>query len=280
MPLARENDEWVLVNNGAPERLQWVEKYRANFATVSAHNFKTGGDTLAINGVTWTQVNNGNASVLGFDGSTGLVINPANGSNLYSGGDTAPRIVAQFNDLCGGDWDPNSQTVAVVCRMTSSLQIAAQFDAYGVVMTKDTGSLGSANNLFLYSGPLFVDSARKYTVSDGSEYKVAFSGIDATAVEHIIYPGGLCRTKGGTFPWSGTPSTVVPTPEVSTNWDAIHAEAVWNQTNNRITDSPGRWDSTITMNRDRWAVGPYAFEVSSGTGIAATFSEFMVYRLE
>ena len=101
MPLARDNDNWVLVDNGAPERLQWKEKYRANFATVSAHSFKTDGDTLTINGVTWNQVNNGNSSVLGFDGSTGLLINPASGSNLYNGGDTAPRIVAQVNDYRG-----------------------------------------------------------------------------------------------------------------------------------------------------------------------------------
>lgn len=278
MTLALQNGIWIQAAPGNPVSQTWTQKYRLDMSAVSAWDFKTDGDTLALSGSTWHQANKGNATVLGFDGSTGLVINPANGSNLFSGGDTCPRIVATVDSLCGGDWSPDTQTVSIILRATGSVQIAADFDSYGCVMTNGSGSLSSPNGNFLKGGPLWV-SGKKFDVSDGSEFLSTVTGLDANAIEHTIYPGGVCRTRGGIFNWSGTPSANVPTPGDNTNWTTIHADAIWNE-NNRSVDSPAKWSVGATINADNWSVGPFSFEVSSGTGLVATFLEIIVLRLE
>ena len=74
MALVLNDGTWQLVNNGNPEARQWREVYRVNFKEVSAHNFKTEGDTLVISGSTWSVVNKGNASTLLIN--NGLKIDP------------------------------------------------------------------------------------------------------------------------------------------------------------------------------------------------------------
>tara|TARA_A100001515_G_scaffold87031_1_gene69115 strand:- start:1966 stop:2808 length:843 start_codon:yes stop_codon:yes gene_type:complete len=280
MALVKENGVWRLVNNGNPVAREWREIYRVNFKTIAAHDFKSDGDTLVISGSTWSQVNKGNASVLEFDGSTGLKINPANGSNLFSGGDTAPRLMCEVNQLCGGDWNPNLDSVAFILRMTSSTGIQANYDSFGMVMTQDSGAIGSGqNNKFCKSGPLFV-TEENYDVSDGTEYDEPYSGVDADCVIMTIYAGGQVRTRGGVFGWGSIPSSKFPIPKSDTDWTTIHSTANWNSTTTRFNDNPGSVDTKLIMSMSKWAVGPFSFEVSSGTGIEALFTEFIVLRLE
>jgi len=278
MALVLNNGTWQLVNGGNPDARQWREVYRLNFKTINGHDFKTAGDTLVISGSTWSQVNKGNASVLEFVPPKGLVINPANGSNLFSGGDTCPRIMCELNDLVDG-WDPTTQTVACILRMTSSTGIQADFDSFGMVMTQNSGALDSQDNRFCKSGPLYV-SGKKYDVSDGTEYDVAYTGVDADCVIMTIYPGGEVRTRGGVFNWTTEPSNKFPIPKSDDDWSSIHSTAVWNNSSTRHTDNPGAADTHLIMTYNKWAVGPFSFEVSSGTGIEATFTEFIVLRLE
>ena len=281
MALVKENGIWKQVTVGNPAAKQWVVKYRLNMETIPAHNFKTEGDTLTLSGSTWSVVNKDNASVLGFNGSSGLKIDPANGSNLFSGGDTAPRIMCQINDMVGGDWNPNTQTVACIMRMTSSTGVQANFDSFGMVMTPNTGAISSGqNDKFCKSGPLHVTEAN-YDVSDGTEYDVENNtGTDADCVIMTIYPGGQIRTRGGVFGWGSVPSAKFPLPKDNTDWSSIHSTAVWNKNTTRYSDNPGAADDTLLMSGDKWAVGPFSFEVSSGTGMEAVFREFIVLRLE
>ena len=278
MALVLNDGTWQLVNNGNPDARQWREVYRLNFKTINAHDFKTGGDTLVISGSTWSQVNKGNASVLEFVPPKGLVIDPANGSNLFSGGDTCPRIMCELNDLVDG-WDPTTQTVACILRMTSSTGVSANYDSFGMVMTQNSGALSSQNDRFCKSGPIY-NGADKYDVSDGTEYDVTYSGVDADCVIMTIYPGGEVRTRGGVFNWTTEPSNKFPIPKSDEDWDTIHSTAVWNNSSTRHTDNPGAADSHLIMTYNKWAVGPFSFEVSSGTGIEAVFTEFIVLRLE
>ena len=281
MALVLKDGTWQLVNNGNPDARQWREVYRVNFKTVPNHNFKTEGDTLVISGsagntATWSVVNKGNASTLLIN--SGLKIDPSNGSNLFSGGDTAPRIMCELNDLVDG-WDPTSQTVACILRMTSSTGIQANYDSFGMVMAQNTGSLSSQNDRFCKSGPLFV-TEENYDVSDGTEYDVEYTGVDADCVIMTIYPGGSVRTRGGTFNWTTEPSNKFPIPKPDNDWDTIHSTAIWNNSSTRHTDNPGPVDTHLIMTPEKWAVGPFCFEVSSGTGIEAVFTEFIVLRLE
>jgi hypothetical protein len=286
MALVNDNGIWRLVNNGNPVTKNWREIYRVNFKTIAAHDFKSDGDTLVISGSTWSQVNKGNASVLEFDGSNGLKINPANGSNLFSSGDTCPRLMCEVNQLCGNNWDPNSDAVAFILRMTSSTGVLANYDSFGMVMTQTSSSIASAqNNKFLKSGPIF-NTEKNYDVSDGGEFDVEVAGAtDADCVITTIYPGGQVRTRGGIFGWGSAPSAKFPLPKDDTDWTAIHSTADWNATTTRFSDNPGAAEgnlatSVLVMNYAKWAVGPFAFEVSSGTGMEAVFSEFIVLRLE
>ena len=281
MALVLKDGTWQLVNNGNPDARQWREVYRVNFKTVPNHNFKTEGDTLVISGsagntATWSVVNKGNASTLLIN--SGLKIDPSNGSNLFSGGDTAPRIMCELNDLVDG-WDPTSQTVACILRMTSSTGIQANYDSFGMVMAQNTGSLSSQNDRFCKSGPLFV-TEENYDVSDGTEYDVEYTGVDADCVIMTIYPGGSVRTRGGTFNWTTEPSRKFPIPKSDDDWVSIHSTAIWNNSSTRHTDNPGPVDTHLIMTPEKWAVGPFCFEVSSGTGIEAVFTEFIVLRLE
>ena len=278
MALVLNDGKWELVNNGNPDARQWREVYRVNFKTVNNHNFKTDGDTLAISGSTWTVVNKDNASAIGFHGGGGLKIDPNNSSNLFSGGDTAPRIMCTLDDLVDG-WDPTSQTVACILRMTSSTGIRANHDSFGLVMVQNTGSLSSQDNRFCKSGPLY-NGATKYDVSDGTEYDVDYTGVDADCVIMTIYPGGSVRTRGGTFNWTTEPSNKFPIPKSEDDWDTIHSTAIWNNSSTRHTDNPGRAESHLIMTSKKWAVGPFSFEHNSGTGIEAVFTEFIVLRLE
>ena len=277
MALVLKDGTWQLVNNGNPDARQWREVYRVDFKGVPTHDFKSDGDTLVISGSTWTQVNKGNASVLGID--NGLKINPANGSNLFSSGDTCPRVMCELNDLVNG-WDPTTQTVACILRMTSSTGIQANFDSFGLVMAQNNGALSSQDNRFCKSGPLF-NASTKYDVSDGTEFDVSYSGLDANCTIMTIYPGGEVRVRGGVFNWdASTPSTKFPITKSDADWTTIHSTAVWNNSSTRHTDNPGAADTHLIMTYNKWAVGPFAFEVSSGTGIEATFLEFIVLRLE
>jgi len=281
MALVLKDGTWQLVNNGNPDARQWREVYRVNFKTVPAHNFKTEGNTLVISGsagntATWSVVNKDNASTLLIN--SGLKIDPDNGSNLFSGGDTAPRIMCELNDLVDG-WDPTTQTVACILRMTSSTGIQADFDSFGLVMAQNSGTLSSQNDRFCKSGPLHV-SGKKYDVSDGTEYDVAFTGVDADCVITTIYPTGQVRTRGGVFGWGSVPSPKFPLPKDDTDWTSIHSTANWNNSSTRHTDNPGPVDTHLIMSMNKWAVGPFAFEVSSGTGMEALFTEFIVLRLE
>jgi len=252
--------------------------YRLNFKTINAHNFKTAGDTLVISGSTWSQANKGNASVLEFVPPKGLVINPANGSNLFSGGDTCPRIMCELNDLVDG-WDPTSQTVACILRMTSSTGIQADFDSFGMVMAQNTGSLSTQNDRFCKAGPL-RSSGNQFDVSDGTEYDEPYSGVDADCVIMTIYPGGSVRTRGGIFNWTTEPSNKFPIPKSDDDWNTIHSTAIWNNSSTRHTDNPGPVDTHLIMTPEKWAVGPFSFEHNSTTGIEAVFTEFIVLRLE
>tara|TARA_A100000172_G_C3037608_1_gene109102 strand:- start:962 stop:1801 length:840 start_codon:yes stop_codon:yes gene_type:complete len=279
MALVNQNGVWRLVNNGNPVAKNWREIYRVNFTTIAAHDFKSDGDQLVISGSTWSQVNKGNASVLEFDGSNGLKINPANGSNLFSGGDTCPRLMCEVQSLCGGDWNPNIDAVAFILRMTSSTGIQANFDSFGLVMAQNSGTLDSQNDRFCKSGPL-ASSGKQFDVSDGTEYDVGFTGVDADCVITTIYPTGQVRVRGGVFGWGSVPSPKFPLPKDDTDWTSIHSTANWNNSSTRHTDNPGPVDTHLIMSMNKWAVGPFSFEVSSGTGIEALFTEFIVLRLE
>ena len=276
MALVLNDGTWQLVNDGNPDARQWRQVYRVNFKDIPSHDFKTDGDTLVISGSTWSQVNKDNASVLAIHG--GVKINPSNGSNLFSGGDTCPRIMCELNDLVDG-WDPTTQTVACILRMTSSTGIQADFDSFGMVMAQNNGALSTQNDRFCKSGPL-RNSGNKYDVSDGTEYDVSYSGVDADCVIMTIYPGGEVRTRGGVFNWTTEPSNKFPIPKSDDDWSSIHSTAVWNNSSTRHTDNPGPADTHLIMTYNKWAVGPFCFEVSSGTGIEATFTEFIVLRLE
>jgi len=277
MALVLKDGTWQLVNNGNPDARQWREVYRVNFKTVSNHNFKTEGDTLVIDGATWSVVNKGNASTLLIN--NGLKIDPANGSNLFSGGDTAPRIMCELNDLVDG-WDPTTQTVACILRMTSSTGVQANYDSFGMVMAQNSGTLSSQNDRFCKSGPIYNGSS-KYDVSDGTEYDSdTISGVDADCVIMTIYPGGSVRTRGGVFNWTTEPSRKFPIPKSDNDWDTIHHTAIWNNSSTRHTDNPGPVDTHLIMTPEKWAVGPFTFENTSATGMEAVFTEFIVLRLE
>ena len=148
-------------------------------------------------------------------------------------------------------------------------------------MTQTSGAIGSGqNNKFCKTGPIF-NTEKNYDVSDGTEYDVEVAGItDADCVITTIYPGGQVRTRGGVFGWGSAPSAKFPLPKDDTDWTAIHSTATWNATTTRFSDNPGDADSLLIMSYDKWSVGPFSFEVSSGTGIEAIFSEFIVLRLE
>ncbi len=276
MALVLNNGTWQLVNNGNPDARQWREVYRLNFKTIPSHDFKTEGDTLVISGSTWSAVNKDNAATLAIH--NGFRINPNSGSNLFASGDTCPRIMCELNDLVDG-WDPTTQTVACILRMTSSTGIQDDFDSFGMVMAQNSGTLSSQDNRFCKSGPL-AKPAKNYDVSDGTEYDQPFTGVDADCVIMTIYPGGEVRTRGGVFNWTTEPSNKFPIPKSDDDWSSIHSTAVWNNSSTRHTDNPGAADSHLIMTYNKWAVGPFSFKHNSTTDFDAIFTEFIVLRLE
>jgi len=177
----------------------WTEEYAADFTDLGAHDF-TSTAAKTLNGVEWTAVNADDSSKFELTASTGLEIDPT-GNNAsaswWNDAQTLPYLWASIDDMCGGDYSPDLDTVALQLHMDSATDPTASYNAYGLGVQE--GATANGANKYISLRRVGVGGAKKYGCNRNNVSDNEVIATQATFFEIVFFPGNSYVCSMGVF---------------------------------------------------------------------------------
>ena len=187
----------------------WTVEYEIDFSAQSSYDFISSGASASLGGVTWTAVNrtSNDADVFDLDGSTGLRINakgtPNNNGHWWGGSQSQPYFWAELDDMVTSL--KADDTLCLQLEMTTTADVASNYQRYGLGLWKDDAPGGSNNFVVVsrfYDGAAYSASIRNttqdnLTVSGGNPQPDFFEIVSYPNGSQVLSAGEL---GGGSFP--------------------------------------------------------------------------------
>lgn len=177
----------------------WTEEYTADFTDSGVHDF-TGDSTKTLNSVTWTAVNADDSSKFELTVSTGLELDPTGSDGVASwwgSTQSLPYLWASIDDMCGGDYSPDLDTVALQLHMESEVDSGTSYNAYGLGVQE--GATAHGANKYISLRRVGVGGDKKHDCNRNSVSDNEVIATQPTFFEIVFFPGNSYVCSMGVF---------------------------------------------------------------------------------
>jgi hypothetical protein len=205
---------------GGGDASSWTERYAVDFSTQGAHNFDTG--SIVIDGVTWDVDNEPNSSMTEMTAGSGLQIatDGTHDTQLYVAPRQPPRVWASIAGS-GGIYPSmgSSQSFAVQAIIEPTVELSADYDEWGIILSTASLDTSFAASLREYSSGAFSGiGPYLFRLLDGGATQGAVAGT-TEASPHTFFE--VAYLKGGTCVASSSADSDFVDPLTATTFQAF-----------------------------------------------------------